>query len=311
MGPGVRFAYRADDRLLGPTNEEIALAPESTAVLDVFEPRQLAGGSAVVRAQDVDFVPIASATSTDDAIVRVTRTEASRIEVRAGHPGTATVRVVTARWTHELAVIVAQPARVEMSYSTPDLARVRPPIPLLAGGTARMRMRRLDGMGRLLGGTALVLPVFVEPPSAGAVTIRPGDLDMVDVQFGRVGPGVLRFPGGGSLDVEVVDPSELSSFDVAAVDTSSHAGPLESVRVGARQLVVVRALRADATRLFGLVGSTMITTGTPELCEVEDVSRWYADGAYVIVGKAAGTCTLTASLGARSTDMSVAIAAPD
>lgn len=308
MGPGVRFAFRADDRLLAPTNEEVALAAESSAVVDVFEPRELTGGSAVVRAQEVDFVPITSATSDDDAIVRVTRTEASRFEVRAGHPGTAVVRVVTAHWTHDLPFIVAEPARVEMAYTAPDVSRATPPIPVLAGGTARMRMRRLDGMGRLLGGAALVLPVFVEPPNAGAVRIRPGDVDVVDVQFSRPGRGVLRFPGGGSLAVEVVDPGEVASFDVAAVDASSQARPLDGVRVGTRQLVVVRALRSDATRLFGLVGSTMITTGTPDVCGVEDVSRWYADGVYLVEGKAAGTCALTASLGARSLDLSVPIA---
>ena len=309
MGPGVRFAFRADDRLLAPTNEEIALAPDATAVIDVFEPRLLAGGSEVVRAQDVDFVPIVRATSENDGIVRVTRTDASRIEVRSGHPGTATVRIETARWTHELPFIVAEPARVEMAYVAPDIARATPPIALLAGGTARLRMRRVDGMGRVLGGTTLVLPVFVEPPNGGTVRIRPGDREVVDVQFARAGRGVLRFPGGGSLDVEVVEPGEVSSFDVVAVDASQHSGPLETVRVGARQLVVVRALRADATRLFGLVGSTMITTATPDVCAVEDVSRWYADGAYVVEGKAAGACALTVSLGARSVDASVTIVA--
>src|SRR3990170_4980773 len=63
IGPGVRFAFRSEDRLLAPTNEEIALTPDSTAVIDIFEPRQLAGGSAVVRAQDVDFVTIVRAAS--------------------------------------------------------------------------------------------------------------------------------------------------------------------------------------------------------------------------------------------------------
>ncbi len=308
MGPGVRFAFRAQDRLLAPTNEEIALAPESTAVIDVFEPRELAGGSEVVRADEVDFVTITSATSADDAIVRVTRTDGSRIEVRAGHPGTAVVRIVTARWTHELPFIVAEPARVEMAYTSPDLTRTQPPIALLAGGTARLRMRRVDGMGRVLGGTTLTLPVFVEPPNAGTVSIRPGDREIVDVMFARPGHGVLRFPGGGSLALDVVDPSELSTFDVAAVDASQQTRPLEAVRVGARQLVVVRAMRSDATRVFGLVGLTMITSSTPEVCGVEDASRWYADGVYLVQGKTAGTCALTASLGSRSVDLTVAIA---
>src|SRR5690348_14419673 len=95
MGPGVRFALRADDDLVGATSGEIALVPDATAVITAFEARELRGGTDVVAVRDAQLVPFLSATSRDDAIVRVVRTSPDAIELRTGRRGSTTVHVVT------------------------------------------------------------------------------------------------------------------------------------------------------------------------------------------------------------------------
>ena len=274
--------------LVGPTNEELTLVDEASAVITAFEARELRGGTGVVPVRDVQVVPFLRATSADDAIVRVVRTRPDAIELRTGHRGSTTLHVVTESFEHDLPVLVAEPSRVELSYATPDVRRPDAPLHILAGTTARFRLQRSDSLGRVLGGATDFVPVRVSPPRAASFEIHRGDRDMVDARFAAPGHVTLSAAGSRPIEVEVVAPDAVASFDLAAVRGPNDASPLETLQVGTRQLAVVRALQEDGARVFGLSGAFTLTTQTPDTCVVEDAARWYADGVYRVEGRAPG-----------------------
>lgn len=309
MGPGVRFALRADDALVGATGGEIALVPEATAVITAFEARELRGGTEVVAVRDAQLVPFLRATSHDDEIVRVVRTSRDAIELRTGHRGSTTVHVVTESFEHDLPIVVAEPSRVELSYGTPDLPRPDAPLHILAGGVARFRLERSDALGRVLGGATDELPVRVSPPRAASFELHPGDRDRVDARFAVPGHVTLSAAGSRAIEIEVVPPEAIASIDLAAMRGPEGVQPLDTVQVDARQLAVVRAQQADGARVFGLSGAITLTSTTLDTCAVEDASRWYADGAYHVVGKAPGECALVLALGDRTVPVAVTVTA--
>ncbi len=306
MGPGVRFALRADDDLVGPTSGEIALTPEAVAVITAFEARELRGGDEVVPVRDAQLVPFLRATSGDDAIVRVVRTSPDAIELRTGRRGSTTLHIVTESFEHDLPVVVAEPSRVELSYATPDMPRPDAPLHVLAGTTARFRLRRSDALGRVLGGDTSELPVRVDPPRAATFEMHRGHRDMIDARFAAPGHVTLSAAGSSPIEIEVVEPSSIASLDLTAVG-GPDVRPLDTLAVDGHVLAVVRAQREDGARVFGLSGAVTLTTSTPDVCRVDDASRWYADGVYRVEGKAPGECTLVLALGERTVSVALTV----
>lgn len=303
----LHHGYPVGERILHPSQEEVAIAVRATADLEFFAPpRRLQGGAGWVGIDDVTPIAIQGAVSSDPGIVEVVGYGASRVKLRGLERGWATLELSTDQGPAELAIHVVEPAQVALQHDAIDLHEDEPRV-FLSGGTARFHMVQRDSSGRVMGGWGTLVPVRADPPGSASMTLREGDIEHVDVELRQPGQITLRPLGGDPITAEVVELDEHASFGVDAIVDAPRTEPLSTMSPGAPQLVVLWVEDAAGRRVFGLIGRARLVSLTPDLCEVERMERFYSEGVYQVLAHGLGECGLEAYLDERATTLTLPI----
>jgi hypothetical protein len=291
----LQIGFGVLDRVMDANHEELSLAAETRAEIRVIEARSLEGGGLALTSDQFDAAEIRTADSSNEAVVHIAEITGSTAVIEALKPGHAELRFETSRGNRTFRVSVGHPVEVQLSHALWDArAEDAPPPVFIRGGTARFRMIRLDTAGRQLGGWSRDVPIHADPPHNARFTIREGDVGHVDVHLDRAGEVTLRPVGGDPLTVQIVEPESVLSHRVESWDpaTSAAIAPLEALPVGDRVLAALHLTQPDGRRALGLVDTAGLDSTTPDVCQVDNMERWFADGVFQISGLSSGECGL-------------------
>jgi len=93
----------------------------------------------------------------------------------------------------------------------------------------------------------------------------------------------------------------VATLDIKALGTSA-----SGVKVGSEGGVAVSAETTDGVTVVGLANLVTVQGSPPETCSVRALPMW-GDGVFGVKGLAAGTCTVTATLGDKTAELTVEI----
>ena len=303
----LHHGFPVGQRILQPSTDEVVLAVGATAELDFFDPpTTLQGGTGWVPAAEVTDVEVLSAEAEKPEIVRVVRAEGGTLTIEGRARGWSKLLLRTARGESELAVHVAEPARVDIAHVAVDLEAEAQRV-FLVGGTARFHMEQRDVSGRLLGGWGNMPPIRVDPPGAARLELRAGDIEHVDLVIQQPGEITLRPLGGEPVTLTAIESEGEAEHGVDALVAPPATEPLAGLRTGTPQLAVLWVRRADGARVFGIIDHARLVSLTPETCELERMERWYSEGVYEVRPLAPGECSLEAYYRDQSTTLSVPV----
>ncbi|PKN58428.1 MAG: hypothetical protein CVU56_06065 [Deltaproteobacteria bacterium HGW-Deltaproteobacteria-14] len=237
---------------------------------------------------------------TDQTIAVVTATQEGRFTLKAKQVGTTKVEVVSAAGNDSFDLAVNALARVTLLQPGRALVPESPPVRVAQGGTARFPFTLTDSNARQLIGYG-PLPVEVAPAAAAAAATTTS-AGLLSVDFMEPGDVTLTPLGADPLTVTVVPVSDITRLAFARADGS----PTPSVASGGATTVIVEADNDAVEAILGLTGLVTVTTTTPTHCSVAQ-SAVLGDAVYQVTGLAAGTCEISATLGALSAATTVEV----
>jgi hypothetical protein len=303
------FIYRAEDAIFGTASVGLAIARGAKAELIVSAVPRRHGERKEPPPQYVPVstaasVTLASARSSDPRVVAVAGVDRDRVSLEGRRAGEAEVTVHTASIADKIDLFVAEIHRVELDHlAGRQLLKGRFPAgaAFVKGGTARLTMTRFDEKGRHLVGHGLKPFVVVEPAGSASVSAGDGDHGHVEVRLHAAGRVRLLPKRGASLELRVVDQSEVQSLELVAWDLSKGRRPWPgSLEVQDKQLIYLRAALPDGTPVLGTDGVAAFISLTPHICRLRPASRWLGDGFFGVEALAPGECQLQVKLGART-----------
>lgn len=187
-----------------------------------------------------------------------------------------------------------------------DIAKVRlappsgatPPVNVVRGGVVRFGMTRREAGGAEIVGYGTV-PVEVAPVTAGAAVPASKSVGLFDARFSQAGNATLTGKGAGAIAVTVVPASDIAALAIT-VDAAT------GISRGAKTNVSVTATNATGDDLFGLSEVVALTSSTPNVCTLVQVKD-AGDEVFSLTGRSAGSCELTATVGAVSAAATVTV----
>lgn len=275
----LRFRYDADDNFL-PAAFNTPIGAGLAVNVEVF-----VGSSA----SSQETASVIDATSSNAAAVTVVATQGNVVTLLAHDPGTAEVTVETVRGTDRFDVTVVAVAKVDLSHPG-VIASDNPPSKGIVGGTARFIVSLKSSSNQAAIGIGQIMAV-PEPTTAMAV-LEAESIGFLPVRFIAPGTATLTGTGDDPLTVEIVADADVTALDlnVANVDRA-----VVGVNVGA----VLRGLTLANEKVVGVASLAQVGTDDAAICTIVPNDQ-LGEGAYLIVPKAAGTCRVTATLGARA-----------
>jgi len=288
----LRFRYDADDSFL-PSAFATPLGTGLAARVEVFVDPEGGGTSDQVAA------PVIDANSSDEAVVDVVATTGNTITLLAKSAGLAEVTVQTASGSDAFDVRVVDVARVDLQHPG-VLVSDNPPSRGIVGGTARFLVALKDGGNDPVVGFG-ALPVTVTPPNA-AVVLDSEEIGFVPVRFSVAGAATLAAQGDEPLDLDIVADADVISLELKGPDAVS------SLKVDGELAAVLRGVTAAGDKVVGVASLASVTSSDSGVCTISP-SPQLGEGAYLIKARAAGTCRVEATLGARATRHDLTITA--
>ena len=236
----------------------------------------------------------------DQTIAVVTATQEGQFTLKAKQVGTTKVEVVSAAGNDSFDLAVNAIAKVTLLHPGRVLVPQSPPIRVAQGGRARFPFTLTDSNARQLIGYG-PLPVDLAPTTA-ATAITTASTGMLSVDFTETGDVTLTPLGATPLTVTVVPVSDITQLAFAREDSAATA----AVASGAVTTLVVQADNDAAEAILGLTGLVTVATSTPTICSLAQ-SAVLGDAVYQVTGLAAGTCEISATLGALSATTTVEV----
>ena len=280
------FSYDADDDFIATSfNTPIAVGMKADVKVLV--------GTTNSRAATVQ-----SASTSPSSIIQVASTSSTGLTLGANKAGAATLSVSAAEGKDTIEVVASDLAVVELKYPGPMLSTVSPPIAIPQGGTGVFQMSMKDANGRGLIGYGTP-PVTMEPATSASV-VSSKDVAHANITFTALGDVKLKPMGGSELTITVI-----AKVDVKTVDLTVW-GSATSVDIGKDALFVLGATATSGTTVAGLNGLAAVTSKTPDICTITE-NRALGDGAYVVRGLKAGTCTVDATMDTLTSSASIEV----
>ena len=288
------FAYQAEEQLVPPSfGAPLGEGLRATVL--------------VTNADTKEPATVSSARSGDEGIFKVPATSGAQVTVEGVAPGTAELRV-TAGGLDDAVDIEVQPIdRVVLKYPAALLASVEPPVAVVKGGDASFPVSLYGPGGSVLARKLLfgygTVPVTVQPEGAAQQVTDNEDPSHAVFRFTTAG-AVKLLPKGGDpaeLEVEVVEEADVATLKAQPLGTTA-----SGVKVGSEGGVSVSAETTDGVTVVGLANLVTVQATPAETCSVRALPMW-GDGVFGVKGLAAGTCTVSVSMGDKSVELTVEI----
>lgn len=285
----LRFRYAADDNVL-PTALTTPIAAGFAADVEVrIDP----AGAAERNSNVID------ASSDDPAVVDVVATAGNVITLLAKRAGRAEIAVRSVDGEDAFDVSVVEVTKFDLSHPG-ILVSDNPPSKGLVGGTARFIVQMKDAANKTAIGLGPV-PVTVDPVGA-LVAEDSTEAGFVPVRFNAVGTATLTAQGDDALTVEVVAVADVVDLAMTGPDT------VHSLLVGTDLTAVLRGITTQNEKVVGVASLANVSATPAAVCTITPTPG-VGEGAFLIEAVAAGTCTVTASLGDRVATYDVTVEA--
>ncbi len=285
----LRFRYDADDNFL-PVAFSTPIGAGLAANVEVFVDPDGNGGSPEQAATVID------ASSSNAAAITVVATQSNVITLLAHDPGTASITVETVRGTDVFDVTVVAVAKVDISHPG-VIASDNPPSKGIVGGTARFIVSLKTSSNQAAVGIGQL--AAVSDPTTAMAVLEAEHIGFLPVRFIAPGTAALIGTGDEPLAIEIVADADVTALDlnVANVDRAI---------VGVNVAAVLRGLTLANEKVVGVASLAQVSSADEAICTIVPNDQ-LGEGAYLVVPKAAGTCRVSATLGARgdSTELTV------
>jgi len=235
-------------------------------------------------------VGVLDARSSDSAIAEVVSTVGNVITVEGRATGAVEVSVRTSLGEDLFDLTVVTASRVDLEHPG-VLVSDNPPSKAVQGGTARFILKLRGADDKLAVGFGDVAAT-VTP--TGAATVLPSeDIGFLPVRFAAAGELTLQGANDTPLSVEVIPDSDVVALELKGLDAGSN------LAVGGTLLGIVRGVTEDGSKVVGVASLAVVESSNPSVCTVTEAAK-LGEGVYTVLGKAAGSCTVSATLGGRA-----------
>ncbi|MBL8786893.1 MAG: hypothetical protein JNJ59_18455 [Deltaproteobacteria bacterium] len=242
-------------------------------------------------------VAVIDAASSDPEIAEVVATAGNIITIEGRTAGAVEVSVRTALGEDLFDLTVVNATRIDLEHPG-VLVSDNPPSKAVQGGTARfiLKLRSADdkvavGFGDV---AATVAPT-------GAATVLPSeDIGFLPVRFAAVGELTLQGANDTPLTVEVIPDADVVAIELKGLENGAN------LQVGGTLLGIVRGVTEDGSKVVGIGSLAVVESSNPSVCTVTEAAK-LGEGVYTVLGKAAGTCTVSATLGGRASRRDVTV----
>lgn len=305
LAPGCEFtkAGKAGNLAFTYQAEEQLVPPSFGAPLG----QGLRANVLVTNADTKEPATVSSARSSDDGVLKVPSKSGDRLTIEGVAAGKAELQV-TAGGLDDAVDIEVQPIdKVVLKYPAALLASVEPPVAVVKGGDASFPMTLFGPGESALARKALFgygpVPVTIQPEGAAQQVTDTEDPAHAVFRFMTTG-SVKLLPKGGDpaeLEVQVVEATDVATLNVKALGTSA-----SGVKVGSEGGVSVSAETTDGVSVVGLANLVTVQGAPAETCSVRALPMW-GDGVFGVKGLAAGTCTISVTMGDKAAELTVEI----
>jgi hypothetical protein len=263
-----------------------------------------AGAQARLEVLDLSEVPVdavSAAESTDTSVLSLGPRFGHVLTLAGEAPGTATLEVTADGLSDRIPITVAEAALGSFTGPT-DLAEGER---WLSGGTARLRLTLRTADDEPLVGAGRADAVSVSEAELARVDGYVAD-DPTHLHIGLLAPGSVEVAWGDgepfALDIAPSDALASLAFEGAG------SGPL-AMRVGDVQSVRLVGTDGEGDGLRGLLDAVALRLEPGGVCEA--APDWvFGDGWWRVTGVAEGTCTLSATAGEQTAEVSFEVLSP-
>jgi len=288
----LRFRYDADDNFL-PSAFNTPIGAGLAARVEVFFDPDGDGSAAEVEA------PVIDAASSDASIVAVVATTGNTLTLLAKAAGSAEIRVQTSRGEDVFDARVVDVAKIDISHPG-VLVSDSPPSKGMVGGTARFIIAlKTSGNQPAVGFGQFEVTVA---PLGALQLLESEDVGFAPVRFGVAGTATLTGLGDEPLTVEVVADADVTTLEMIG------PGTVTELVAGRELAAILRGRTAAGDKVVGVASLATVASSDPSVCTITPNQK-LGEGAYLIVAKAAGTCRVSATLGARAVQHDIAVTA--
>jgi len=287
----LRFRYDADDNVL-PSAFNTPIGAGLAARVEVF----VDTGSSTSNTVEA---PVLDASSSDAAVATVVATAGNTLTLLAHAPGTSEVRVQTTRGDDVFDVRVVAVTKIDLQHPG-VLVSDNPPSKGIVGGTARFIVALKSAAGESAVGFGQ-LDVTVAPTGACQL-LDSEDIGFAPVRFGVAGTATLTSLGDGPLTVDIVADADVTELDMVG------PGAVNELVAGRELAAILRGVTATGEKVVGVASLATVASSDPTVCTITPNEK-LGEGAYLIVAKAAGSCRVSATLGARAVQHDITVKA--